>query len=293
MMKIIKFLIFLLCLQTSWLLHAQQPTTIFCHGILNTQHQMNQYSEFLQNPKTTFDFPDAQKPCGWNFNNSIYQIYKMIRNQPLNREKMYMGYDLDVQALKDQIKSDEPYILFGFSRGGDAIINYLAEHDTENIKAIILNAAPADLIQSIDALQKAIGYTFAPTRADQEKLFNMIFPTYKIGSIPPKDIIPSIKNKNLPIFIAHAKTDTVVPISASWQLYIAFLQAGFTNVYLCQLESGVHKAYHQSPDVMKFLQGLHSFYKKYGFDYKAQFAIIDDFSSLQPSIDEIAQKLIV
>ena len=293
MTKLYKILIFLCCIYTTQLLQAQQPTTIFCHGILNTQHQMHQYQDFIQNPKITFDFPDAEKPSGWNFNNFIYQSYGFFRNQSLNRDKMYMSYGPDIQALKDQVKPDQSYILFGFSRGGAAVINYLAKYNPDNIKAIVLNAAPADFMQSIDALQKAIGYSFAPTRADKEKLFHTVFPAYQIGSIPPKDVIASIQNKNLPIFIAHAKTDTVVPIAASWQLYIAFLQNGFTNVYLCELQSGVHKAYQKSPDVIKFLHGVHSFYKKYGFDYNPQFAILDNLTSLQPSIDEIAQKLMV
>ncbi len=291
MKKLSKIFIFLCSIQTSRLLQPQQPTTIFCHGILNTKNQMHQYQDFIQNPKITFDFPDAEKPCGWNFNNFIYQSYTFFRKQALNREKMYMSYGPDIQALKDQIKSDESYILFGFSRGGSTVINYLAEHNPDNIKAIVLNAAPADFIESIDALEKVIGYNFAPTRATKEKLFNAVFPAYQIGSIPPKDVISSIKNKNLPIFIAHAKTDRIVPIAASWQLYITFLQAGFTDVYLCQLQSGQHKAYPKSPDKINFLQGLHSFYKKYNFDYNHEFATLDNLTSLQPSIEEITQKL--
>jgi predicted esterase len=293
MKKIIKIILFLSNIQTTQLFSTQQPTTIFCHGILNTKNQMHQYKNFIQNPKITFDFPDAEKPSGWNFNNFIYQSYTFFRNQGLNREKMYMSYGPDIQALKDQIKSDESYILFGFSRGAATVINYLAKHNPDNIKAIVLNAAPADFIQSIDALDKVIGYNFAPTRATKEKLFNTVFPAYQIGSIPPKDIIPSITNKNLPIFIAHAKTDKIVPISAAWQLYTAFLQAGFTDVYLCELQSGEHKAYPKSPDAINFLQGLHSFYKKYNFDYNPEFAIIDDLTSLQPHIDEITQNLMV
>ncbi len=291
MKKLYKNLLFILIFQTNWFLYSEKPTTIFCHGILDTQKQIDRYKDFIQQPKITFDFPDAQQPCGWNFNNFIYQIYKMIRSKPLNRKKMYMGYGPDVETLKNQMSSDESYVLFGFSRGGIAILNYLAENNTDNIQAIILNAVPADLMQSVEGIQKAIGYTIASTRYRQEKLFNMIFPAYQIGSIPPKDIIPSINNKNLPIFIVHAKTDTVVSITSSWQLYIAFLQAGFTNVYLCELEAGQHKAYNKSSDKIKFLHDIHSFYKKYNCACDYKLAIHDNLTNLQPTINEITQKL--
>lgn len=281
-----KILLFLLCLQTSWLLNTQQPTTIFCHGIVDDKNQMYRYSEFIENPQQTFDFVDAQIPKEWDFNNLIYTLCSWFGKQ-VNRNKMYMGYGKDVESLKEQINPNEPYILFGFSRGGTAIINYLANNNIDNIKAVVLNAVPADIIQSVDDIQKKLGYTFAPTRADQEYFFNMLFPAYPIGSIPSKDLIAQIKNKHLPIFIAHAKTDTLVPFSAAWQLYTAFLQTGFANVYLCELASSEHKAYPQSPDKITFLQGLHSFYKKYHFNYTPEFAILDDLSSLQPTIDAI------
>lgn len=283
-----KALLFLLCLQTSWLLQTQQPTTIFCHGIIDTKDQIDRYANFIEAPKITFNFPDAQQPIGWSFNNLLYLFYSMIRNQPLNREKMYMGYGQDVEALKNMINPDGSYILFGFSRGGTAIINYLANNNIDNIKAVVLNAVPADIIQSVDDVQKKLGYTFAPTRFDQEYFFNMLFPAYPIGSTASKDLIAQIKNKHLPIFIAHAKTDTIVSISAAWQLYTAFLQAGFTDIYLCELASGQHKAYPQSPDKITFLQGLHSFYKKYHFNYNHEFATLHDLSSLQPTVDSIA-----
>ncbi len=289
MKKLLNLLIFLFYFQAHGLLLTKQPTTIFCHGIVDNKDQMNRYAQFLENPKKTFDFVDAQIPSTWDVNSLIFSVCSWFGKR-VNREKMYMGYGQDVESLSEQINPHEHYILFGFSRGGTAIINYLAEHDADNIQAIVLNAVPADIVQSIDDIQKSLGYTFAPTRNDQEKLFHTLFPAYPIGSIPSTQAVKYIKNKHLPIFIAHAKTDTLVHISSAWQLYIAFLQAGCTNVYLCELESGQHKAYPQSPDKLQFLQSLHSFYKKYHFDHNPEFAIIDDLSALQPSMHEIIQK---
>jgi predicted esterase len=285
-------IIFTLCFQTSWLLLCEQPTTIFCHGILDNQSQLERYKEFIEQPRETFDFPDAQEPAGWNLNNFVYKGCSLFGKKPVNREKMYMGHSQDIEILKNKINPDTNYILFGFSRGGTTIINYLAQNDALNVKAVILNASPADMLETVNTMQYAIGYKFAPNRATQEYIFNTIFPAYQTGSIPPIEAITTIKNKNLPIFIVHSKTDMLVHISSSWQLYLAFLQAGFTDVYLCELESGEHKAYQKSPDKIKFLQNLHSFYKKYHFNYNQEFATFDNLANLQPSINDITEKLV-
>lgn len=280
----------LFCLSIHQATWCEQPITIFCHGIVDNKNQIDRYADFIEDPRTSFDFVDAQIPTDWSLNNLIFTVCSWF-GKTVNRENMYMGYGQDVESLSEQIDPDKPYILFGFSRGGTTILNYLAQHDSDNIKAIVVNATPADTISVIDDLQKSIGYTFAPTRIEQEKYFNTLFPAYPIGSPSGIQAIASIKNKHLPVFIAHAITDKLVDISSAWQLYIAFLQAGFTDVYICQLQSGQHKAYPQSPDRLQFLQGLHSFYKKYGFAYNPSYAVLDDLSNLQPTVDTIPQKL--
>lgn len=291
MNKFIKIIILVLAIQANGLF-AEQPTTLFLHGIVDTKNQLHRYEDFIQHPKKSFDFPDAQQPLDWDLNNVIFQSSALF-GKHVNRAKMFMGQGEDIETVKKEINSDESYILFGFSRGGAAAINYLAQYNPENIQALILNASPADMLETVNAMQHKMGYKFAPTRADQEYIFTTIFPAYPMNSTPPIDAIAHIKNKDLPIFIVHAQTDTVVHISASWQLYKAFLQAGFTHVYLCQLESGEHKAYHNSPDKEKFLHALHSFYKKYGFDYNPEYATLSDeqLHELQPTDDEITAKL--
>ncbi|MBV8660784.1 MAG: alpha/beta fold hydrolase [Candidatus Dependentiae bacterium] len=282
----------MLVIQTNNLFASQQPTTLFLHGIIDTKKQLHRYEDFIQHPKKSFDFPDAQKPLDWDLNNLIFKVCSSF-GKHVNRTKMFMGQGEDIETLKNEIKPDESYILFGFSRGGAAAINYLAQYNPKNIQALILNASPADMLETVNTMQHNFGYKFAPTRADQEYIFATMFPAYPMNSTPPVDAIAHIKNKDLPIFIVHAQTDSVVHISASWQLYKAFLQAKFTDVYLCQLKSGEHKAYPNSPDKETFLHALHSFYKKYGFDYNPKYATLSDeqLHELQPTEEEITAKL--
>ncbi|MGZ6254516.1 MAG: alpha/beta hydrolase [Candidatus Chromulinivorax sp.] len=270
---------------------AEQPTTLFCHGIIDTHEQADRYQAFLQQPYESFDFPDAQPAHGYNFNNLLFLINELIRSQkPLNRQSMFMGYDQDVQTLYHQIDPLKDYILYGFSRGGTATINYLAQYNPHNIKALILNATPANLLDGIDEFQAKMGYRVAATDTQKEAIFRTLFPAYPINSIPPLQTITKIKNKKLPILLIHSKHDTIVPIAASWKLYVALLQAGFDNVYLCELESGQHKDYPNGPDKMTYLKAQHSFYKYFNLDYNPEFATLD-LKTLQPSIQKIQDKI--
>lgn len=269
---------------------AHQPITIFCHGIVDTSKQADRYTHGLQEPKKSFDFPDAAIPEGYNLNNAIFTACNFF-GKPVNRNAMHMGYDQDIVTLEQQIEPDKNYILYGVSRGGFAAITYLAEKNPENIQALIIDSAPANIISAVDEFQHAIGYKFAEDKKTQEYIFNYLFPAYVIDSKPAVENIANIANKNLPVFIVHAKTDTRVHIRSAWQLYIAFLQAGFTNVYLVELDQGKHAYYMQGPDSEKYLQALHSFYKKHNFNYDPTFAIIDNLEIFQPDIDDILKKI--
>jgi len=202
-----------------------------------------------------------------------------------------MGTGQDIVTLHKQIDHKSSYILYGFSRGGATAINYLAQDNPNNIQALILEAAPADMIDSVNNFQYNIGWKIAENRPAQEQIFYTLFPAYQRASTPPIDNIKNIRNKNLPILIVQSKDDTRVPIDAAYKLYLAFVDAGFTHVYLCILDHGKHAWYTQSPDKNLYLQALHSFYKKYDFSYNTDFATINDLAILQPSKEKIKKKL--
>ena len=164
-MNLKKVILFLFITNTACLSQAKQPITLFCHGIVDNKSQADRYQDFLQKPKVAFDFPDAQESSGLNFNNLIFNSCAFCGKKPVNLEKMYMGQGPDITALKNKIDPNESYILYGLSRGGSTIVNYLAQNNPTNIQAIILDAAPADMVSTVNVLQHSIGYKFAPTRA--------------------------------------------------------------------------------------------------------------------------------
>lgn len=289
MIKKIYVLIFL-SVSVHAYLNSAQPTTLFCHGIINNGNQINNYQEFIEQPAATFDFPDAQIPQEFDLNTLVFKGCSLFK-KPVNRNNMFMGTDQDITTLRKQIDPDKDYILYGFSRGGAAAINVLAQDNPSNIKALILESSPADMIDSIKNAQYALGYQFSTQRSGQEKLFHALFPAYQLGSTPPVKNIAKIQNRSLPILIIASVADQRVAIDASCKLYLAFLKAGFTDVYFQELATSKHDHYVSGSERTQYLQALHSFYKKYGFAYNPKFAVFDDLSHLQPSAESIIAKL--
>lgn len=275
---------------TSQLLQCDQPITLFCHGIIDNKTQIDRYQNFIEQPAASFNFPDAQTPTNWDLNTLVFNGCSLF-GKPVNRNNMFMGTGKDITTLKNQIDPKKSYILYGLSRGGSVAINYLAQHNPNNIQALILESTLADMIDAVDNFQYAIGYQFAEERATQELIFHTLFPAYKLGSMPPVQSIAHIKNKHLPIFIVHAQDDTRVSIDAAYKLYLAFQNAGFKDVYLYILDHGKHGLYTQGADKNIYLHALHSFYKKYGFAYRPEFATLDNLAILQPTVDQILKKL--
>lgn len=269
---------------------GQQPITLFCHGIIDNKTQIDHYQDFIMQPGVSFNFPDAHQPDSWDLNTLIFTSSSLFGKR-VNRDNMFMATGQDIDTLREQIDPTKKYILYGFSRGGSAAVNYLGQYNPDNVQALILEASPADMVDAVNNFEHSAGYKLTNNRMQQAQLFNLIFPGYQVDSTPPVENIAHIANKNLPILLIHATDDARVSIDASYQLYLAFKQAGFTDVYFYELNHGVHARYTTGPQKIPYLQALHSFYKKYGFAYNPEFATLDDLATLQPTVDAIAQKL--
>lgn len=224
----------------------QSHKILFCHGIISNENQLNLYPSQLLPFSSSFNFEDAQATKGYNVNNIIFKICNLF-NKPVNRAYMHMGYGNDIQTLQSNINPKEQTILYGLSRGGSTIINYLAQHNPSNITGMILEATPCDVVNAVQSIQYATGIPFAPTRFLQEIVFKSAFPSYKLKTNATIDRIQNIKNKELPILIIHSQDDTRVHISSSWKLYAKFKNLGFKKVYLCELTTGKHGFYTQGP----------------------------------------------
>ena len=254
-------------LESSDLAQKKLPITVYCHGLNCKARRVKGLVEqnIIQEPADSFSFDD-RKSC--------------------------LGQSRDIETLKIVTEpDDENYILYGRSRGGAAIISYLALHNPTNIQAIILDAAPADMVDRVDEIQYSLGAYIFQTREHKEWIMRQLYPAYPKNSIPPIASIPNIDNKELPVFLVHSDDDHIVNIRSGLKNYKAFKQAGFQNVYFCNLQHGGHAYNAKGSDCHLYRTALHSFYKKHGFQHDPQQPTVDDLTYLQPTIEQVDEKI--
>lgn len=214
-----------------------------------------------------------------------------------NGKECPLGQGQDIETINKHTQSIQDCKLLGHSRGGAAITNYLGKYNPTNVSMIILDAAPADILNVVDETQYKYGLFPLVTRAQKEWYLRTLYPNYPKNSTPPVESIADIKNKDLPVFIVHSHNDKVVNIRSAWQYYKAFKQANFSNVYLCELQKGSHNHnadnYTLDSDSHIYKTALHSVYKKHGFQHDPKQATLQEheFKKLQPSIEDIDEKL--
>jgi pimeloyl-ACP methyl ester carboxylesterase len=241
--------------------------TVYAHGIVDNQTQMNRFIDAISTSQTTsVEFSDAQPASDWGLNGCVNSICRTVLGKNINRANMCMGQTDDIVQLHNAIKNqpDNSIILYGCSRGAATIINTLAEHNPSNIKALILDATPADMPATIKPLLAKIGIN--PDYSNT--IFSTIFPAYPKNSMTPLQAIAKITNKNLPILLLHSQTDAKVPVEHSYQLYQEFKNQGFVNVELIILPEGAHSFLLQNEKIKPlYLQAVHTFYKKYNLPH--------------------------
>lgn len=287
------------------LIHLQQISanwhTLYAHGIVSNPNQMQHFIEAISTKqKTAVQFCDAIPATDWDLNGCIYSLVSLILGKKVNREKMCMGQGADIETLYNAVEElppDEKIILYGYSRGGAAVINYLAQHNPKNIAALVLDAAPSDIPASIAPTLAKCGINpkYALT------VFCKIFPAYSKNSIPPVQAIKQIQNKNLPILMLHSKTDQKVVVQNAYKLYQEFKAQGFTNVHLVILSDGRHSFLLQHETAKsRYLQAIHTFYKKYNLPHNATWtwqsfdldSHTPDMQEMQTSIHEYETEIV-
>lgn len=247
--------------------------TIFAHGIVDGPQQAQRFEDaFATREIIAPEFPDSQPASGWGFNNATYQITSLL-GKKVNRNAMFMGQGADIQTISKavaQIAPTNPIILYGCSRGAATILTYLGQHNPPNIAALVLDACPANLPETMHLKLAQLG--IAPSMAD--RIFSILFPRYNYETaITPESAIVNIKNKNIPILLIHSTCDSVVHHTHALRLYKKFLQAGFTNVHLALIPMGRHGYLLQNPTAQtKYLEAVHSFYQKYNLNHNSNWA---------------------
>ncbi|MBI2352924.1 alpha/beta fold hydrolase [Candidatus Dependentiae bacterium] len=267
--------------------------TVYAHGIIDTTSQIKRFKSAIptdQEHTTTIVFPDSEKETGYGLNRLISEISTVLR-KPVNRSKMYMGTSNDLLAMHhtiSKIASDQRIILYGCSRGGATCLSYLAQYNPKNITALILDATPSCMPETIHPFLATIGIN----SSYDQTIFSTLFPAYQKNSLSPLEAIKQIKNKNIAILLLHSQNDTKVPFIHSMQLYLELKNNGFEHVYLVPFEKGAHAFLLQCPESKQlYLQAVHSFYKKYNLVYDPQLASESLLEKYQPTIENTIEKI--
>lgn len=270
-------------------------TTVFCHGIIDNNSQINHYlNKSIFGKNFSFDFPDATPNRSINFDGLISQVTGLFNKseekpfgKQINRDQMFMGQTKDIECLGENLLplKNEPVILYGVSRGAATIISYLGKaQDISNIKAIVLEAPPANMLDAIDNTSAKIGITLS------KKLFSKIFYQYPEDPYTPIDAIKDIQNKDLPIFITYSAADTTVNPSQAWKLYKTFKENGFKNVYIHEIETGRHCHLHLKQNFYReYCLPVQSFYKKFNLFNREVINI--ELYNLQPTVKYAENKI--
>lgn len=264
---------------TSTIHDSSQPEIIFCHGrCCSGQDDLKKYQNagiIAKHKAISFDFDDA----------------KQYRK---DQKRHYMGHGNDVNKLKENINKNEHQILFGFSRGGAVVAKYVAEDNPFNVKAIMIQGAPADIVETVidHPTEKFFGIQMPISlpRFIKEYIVSSIYQDYPRYSKPAIQAVGMMNNKIRPFLIIHSQQDSLVHIRSAWDYYLAAKRSGARNVYLYELSSGDHNQALLDPHQEEFQKAVHSFYKACDFTYDPQYATLSA-SDLQPAEKDIIEKL--
>ena len=246
--------------------------TVFAHGIVDGPTQIQRFQKAIATPKATaVQFADSKPAKGLGLNGIIGQCTKLF-GKTVNRNAMYMGQRADITAIYKtmaKLPANQSVVLYGCSRGSATIINYLAKYNPKNVSALVLDACPASMHDTI--APKLVKLGIHPTNS--LSIFTTLFPAYPANSITPIQAIKNIKDKNLPILLIHSKDDASVPFEHSLMLYKEFKDQGFANVHLVSIFKGKHSFLLQNEAVKPlYLKAVHTFYKKYDLPYDKAWA---------------------
>jgi hypothetical protein len=288
-----KRLLFFLSIFSPMAITSITPKIIYGHGIVDGPGQAQRFAQAFSpgSEIVAVKFADASAPTDWYLNGCLGRLVHTLIGKPFNRACMYMATGPDIKVLQEAIeKQPKTQSLIGYacSRGAAAFWQVMAHINPENMKALILDASPASMPDTIKPLLAKLG--IRPNHA--QTVFSTFFPAFDPHEQTPLAAIAKISNKNLPILLLHSKTDTKVPLTHSMQLYLELKTQGFTNVELAILPSGKH-SYLLQDDTSKdqYLHAVHSFYKKHGMAYDSSYIQPTQTALPCPSDEELRAEI--
>lgn len=174
-----------------------------------------------------------------------------------------------IQRVIAQCKNNCKIVLYGLSRGSNVIINFLAKHLKEfrpYISGVVLESPFISLETLIDkSCAQFAWYTrVLPSSITQMLAKKRFWPQYDKNGLQIPQAISMIEDKDLPILIIGSYEDTLIPVDQSEAVSELFKEHGHTKVETLFVEKGAHANIIFGESGIDYLNGLYSFYQKYG-----------------------------
>jgi predicted esterase len=270
------------------------PTTfLFSHGMWGNKRNAEWYAPnekspwfLITGPYYTFDYPDVGAQKG-----------EVIKG------KVNVGQELDMQALikayneillsKAFNNPQEGMVIIGSSRGAVTALNLAATKPLPRLRALIAEA-PADNVLHVLDYQLSKYYMNWGFLTDlAEYLLSKYYYTgYTREGINPIAVVENI-SKDLPILLVHSKDDDFVATNSSRLLYLKLRESGHPNVYLLELDHGLHGKYNLGVSARIYQTAVNAFYKKYHIPYDPLLAAEGEkyLAQSQPSVEAVTKLL--
>lgn len=234
---------------------------LFAHGLRSSQAQglnlfsnhYNKKSWVIQQPFMLFDFPDAHEKKGY------------CRDEHVN-----LGQEEDIERIRQaydyaqkKLPQSQGVVLTGISRGAATCINFVAMHQPEKVKALVIES-PFDTLKSVvDHLLNRFNLSWMPYSTDVGMmLVDSKFERVDPQGLFPLDLIVHIPG-HIPILIVGSHSDDVVPITSVRRLYAALKRTGHAHVYLLELTKGRHGRLIKGEQREVYSSCVHAFYERY------------------------------
>lgn len=283
--------------------HSEEIVYLFAHGLLTNQNLARYYAQIptldvqiqnnqlyaqtksgykhiwplqnpnddsfwiIKNPFYTFNFPDAGRGLGFDWNQTS------------------LAQENEIQTLANEYEKikQKKIVLVGMSRGASVILNFLGTRPSNSIIAAVVESPFDSIVETLDTLCKIAGVNWIPMFIRHNS------PNLYCGKYDPNGIFP-IKiahniNKELPLLIIASLEDTLIPAANSAAIYHKLRDLGHQNVYFLLLDKGAHAYLLENDDTPLYLNTVHAFYKKYDLPHNQTFATQGDaiLAQCQPS----------
>ncbi|MDR3646078.1 MAG: hypothetical protein P4L22_00895 [Candidatus Babeliales bacterium] len=204
-----------------------------------------------------------------------------------------LGQEADVKVISDtlsKLPKNAKAVAVGVEKGANAWINAATlSHNLNRISALVLDTACADVNE---VLCRMTYFDYIPGgEFIIKQVAKFIFEYYDPDGMQPIDAIKNIQNKNLPIYIIHAKENDRISINQARKLYLKFLEYKFKNVYLVERHEEDEISLNNK-GYRLYQQTLHKFFRRWGLPHKKElFAEDIKIKNFKPSAQVVMERM--